>query len=98
MKRLEQTLGHDSQSQFQALVAELLTVLNKAHHGTGFSKGMLKRPSETFGTTKPHGLGLGLPICRSIIAWHGDRLWLANNEKGGATVRFSLPAHQKESS
>jgi PAS domain S-box-containing protein len=64
--------------------------------GPGFSPEMLERPFEPFRTTKPHGLGLGLPICRSIIGAHNGRLWLANNGDGGATVSFALPMHQKE--
>ena len=64
--------------------------------GPGFSPEMLERPFEPFRTTKPHGLGLGLPICLSIIGGHNGRLWLANNGDGGATVSFALPVHQKE--
>jgi PAS domain S-box-containing protein len=58
--------------------------------GSGFSPEMLQRPFEAFRTTKPNGLGLGLPICRSIISAHGGRLWLANNRGGGAAVSFAL--------
>jgi PAS domain S-box-containing protein len=61
-------------------------------HGPGFTPEILASPFEPFRTTKAHGLGLGLPICRSIIAAHGGRLWLENNNKGGATVRFTLRA------
>jgi PAS domain S-box-containing protein len=63
--------------------------------GPGFSPEMIERPFETFRTTKPHGLGLGLPICRSIIAAHHGRLWLANNDEGGATVSFALAVDRK---
>ncbi|MGZ4897845.1 MAG: sensor histidine kinase, partial [Candidatus Angelobacter sp.] len=47
---------------------------------------------ETFFTTKPSGLGMGLSISRSIITSHGGRLWAtANVQDHGATFQFCLP-------
>lgn len=45
---------------------------------------------ETFFTTKPHGMGIGLSISRSIIAAHGGRLWAEPHGSGGATFHFTL--------
>ena len=47
---------------------------------------------EPFFSTKTMGMGLGLSICRSIIASHGGRLWFSRNPKGGTTFFFTLPA------
>jgi C4-dicarboxylate-specific signal transduction histidine kinase len=46
---------------------------------------------EPFFTTKAKGLGLGLSICRTIIAAHRGKLWATNNADCGATFHFSLP-------
>ncbi len=47
---------------------------------------------EPFVTSKAHGMGLGLSICRSIVQAHGGRIGFKNNEVRGATFSFTLPA------
>ncbi len=37
------------------------------------------------------GIGLGLTICRAMVAAHAGRIWIANRDGGGAIVRFTLP-------
>jgi PAS domain S-box-containing protein len=48
---------------------------------------------ESFFSTKPHGLGMGLAICRSIVEAHEGRLWATRNEPHGSTFGFALPIH-----
>ncbi|MEO7728760.1 MAG: sensor histidine kinase [Burkholderiales bacterium] len=42
-------------------------------------------------TQKPHGTGLGLPICRQIVQHFGGRLWVESTPGRGATFSFVLP-------
>jgi two-component system, LuxR family, sensor kinase FixL len=46
---------------------------------------------QPFYTTKPHGLGMGLAICRSIINAHYGRLWAEPHPERGAVFHFELP-------
>ena len=60
--------------------------------GIGLHAGQADRLFEAFYTTKPHGMGLGLAISRSIIDAHGGRLWADSGHGPGATFSFRLPA------
>jgi len=46
---------------------------------------------QPFHTTKAHGLGMGLAICRSIVAAHQGRLWAESCPEGGAVFHLELP-------
>jgi PAS domain S-box-containing protein len=65
--------------------------------GPGIDTKHLERVFEAFYTTKSSGLGMGLPICRSIIDVHGGRLWAEANEPRGAVFQFTLPARKANS-
>ena len=60
--------------------------------GTGFGNNGLDRIFETLFTTKEDGMGMGLPISRSIVQSHGGRLWAAPGNGCGAAFSFTLPA------
>jgi PAS domain S-box-containing protein len=64
--------------------------ISVSDRGGGIPPGDLERIFEPFVTTKEHGIGLGLSICRTIIIAHGGRLW-AENIGEGATFRVTLP-------
>ena len=69
--------------------------VSAADCGPGIPPEMLERIFESFYTTKPQGMGLGLAVCRSIITAHGGNLWATNNPARGATVHFTLPVGGK---
>jgi len=59
--------------------------------GTGIDAKHADRVFESFYTTKPNGIGVGLSISRSIIEAHGGRLWLVSDTPAGARFCFALP-------
>jgi PAS domain S-box-containing protein len=72
-------------------VAATEVVIAVRDSGQGFDPQSLDRLFDAFYTTKPHGLGMGLAISRSIVAAHGGRLWATANNRRGATFQFTLP-------
>jgi two-component system sensor kinase FixL len=65
--------------------------LTVADSGPGFPSENVQICFQSFFSTKPEGLGMGLAISRSIIEQHQGRIWSENRECGGAVVGFSLP-------
>ena len=59
--------------------------------GPGLAPESVDRLFESFYTTKPGGLGMGLSICRSIVEAHDGRLWATANTPRGAVFQFMLP-------
>ncbi len=65
--------------------------LRVSDNGPGLSEESVERLFDTFYTTKPQGLGVGLSISRSIIESHGGRLDAQQNASGGLDLYFDLP-------
>ena len=59
--------------------------------GSSIPEEKMEQIFEPFFTTKAKGMGLGLSVCRTIIAAHRGKLWATNNADCGATFHFSLP-------
>ncbi|APR35239.1 PAS domain S-box protein [Paraburkholderia sp. SOS3] len=74
-----------------ALTADGDVRLAVRDYGSGIDPGHAERLFDAFFSTKAHGMGMGLSICRSIIDAHGGRISAFNNEMHGATFECILP-------
>ncbi|TKD06497.1 hypothetical protein E8A74_19375 [Polyangium fumosum] len=71
-------------------------LLSVEDSGKGIAPAEMERVFEAFYTTKAEGLGVGLPISRSIVEAHGGRLWAENNPGEGATFWCALPIGEEK--
>jgi len=64
-----------------------------ADDGPGLPPGDEQRVFEKFlrRSLSPGGFGLGLAICRAIVAAHGGRIWAEPRQPSGVAFRFTLP-------
>jgi signal transduction histidine kinase len=65
--------------------------------GIGISAEDLPRVLEPFFTTKPHGNGLGLPICRTILWEIGGTIGIHSQTGSGTRVELTFPQAQWQS-
>jgi NO-binding membrane sensor protein with MHYT domain len=66
--------------------------------GVGLPSQQADQIFHAFFTTKPHGIGMGLAICRSIVESHSGRLWAADNSPRGASFQLILPTNSMNAS
>jgi signal transduction histidine kinase len=60
--------------------------------GTGIDPEHADHIFDAFFTTKTHGMGMGLSICRSIIELHGGKLWASAGSPCGSRFCVKLPS------
>lgn len=64
--------------------------------GCGIPDERIDRLFTPFSTTKKSGMGMGLSISQAIVRAHGGQIRFHNNDDGGATFAFTLPAANRE--
>jgi C4-dicarboxylate-specific signal transduction histidine kinase len=68
-----------------------ITVIDRGHGIEGRGLEQLLQP---FFTTKEEGMGMGLPVCRSIIEFHDGHLTAEPGPEGGTIFTFTLPVEE----
>lgn len=67
-----------------------------ADQGPGVAADQADSLFKPFHTTKKDGMGMGLSICKTIIAEHGGELAFRNNPDHGVTFYFTLPSGEPD--
>jgi two-component system sensor histidine kinase KdpD len=96
MNLLDNALKYSPQGtpiELSATVMGNEVLVEIADRGPGIPPGNEERIFEKFvrGSATGGGIGLGLTICRAIIAAHEGRIWAEDRPGGGAIFRFALP-------
>ena len=64
--------------------------------GIGIASDTVDKIFDSFYTTKPGGMGMGLSISRSILQSHGGQLWAVSKDAPGTMFHFTIPKYREE--
>jgi signal transduction histidine kinase len=95
LEALEPVSGRVKQLSVRASRGDQQAVVQISDNGIGLDDSIAA--FEPFVTTKPEGMGLGLAICRSIVAAHEGTLSAERNVGFGTTFTVTLPIRPVES-
>lgn len=76
----------------RALPEDGLIEVGVADTGPGIAPEVASQLFQPFITTKAHGMGVGLSICRTIVEAHGGKISADSKPGRGTTFRFTLRA------
>ncbi|MGE0743318.1 MAG: ATP-binding protein [Hyphomonadaceae bacterium] len=94
MQAMSATPAADRRISIRTQVHDGRVHIAVADTGPGIEAAHVHRLFESFFTTKSNGMGMGLPICRSILEAYGGDIRVANGEDRGAVFTISLPPAQ----
>ena len=73
-----------------------MVAIRVADTGLGITPEISSQLFQSFFTTKRHGMGVGLSICRTIVEGHGGQISVEPNPGGGTIFCFTLRAVTKK--
>jgi two-component system sensor kinase FixL len=90
VEAMEGTAGKEIVISTRAVGRDMVEIA-VADRGTGLGGADVDSLFSQFMTTKSGGMGIGLPISRTIVEAHGGKIWGEERGEGGAIFRFTLP-------
>jgi len=78
-------------SQFRNVDGASVLRLSISDTGHGIEEDDLEQIQQPFFTTKPRGVGLGIPVCKKIIEAHDGSLSFTSTIGMGTTAEISIP-------
>jgi two-component system sensor kinase FixL len=96
MEAMHETPRRELTVATKAVEGKGLVAVLVSDTGAGISPDVLKRLFQPFVTTKKHGMGVGLSICRTIIEAHGGKIWVDSERGRGTTFTFTLRTIDQE--
>jgi two-component system sensor kinase FixL len=73
-----------------------MVAISVTDSGAGIAPEMTSQLFQPFITSKAHGMGVGLSICRTIVEAHGGRITVEPNPAGGTIFCFTVQAPTEE--
>lgn len=97
MDAMDEVANHRKELVISARVEAANMIVRVEDSGKGLDEQTAEKIFTPFFTTKPHGIGLGLSLSRSIVEAHEGRLWASSRASGGATFQFTVPIQSRDS-
>ena len=82
---------HDGKIVMEAMAEKGMIIIKVSDNGEGIPDDLKEAIFEKFRTKKAGaGIGLGLYLCKKIMELHKGRIWVEDNDMGGASFCLSL--------
>ena len=92
-KRVRVPLG---KRKVKGYVVALEALVSVEDTGVGIAEERLETLFKPLNSTKPKGMGLGLPVCKKMVEVHGGRIEVESEVGKGTTFTVILPVRREE--